>query len=333
MENTIYLYDEFVSVTAGNPFRLFPFGTVYKGGKKHEITPEYAGRMKLPHFKPPIKLSSHEDNAPAGGFIVGLEVREDGLYALPEWNEAGQRAMQDGAYRYQSPEIIWEGGFEDPKTGNLIEGPLIVGAALLHMPHLGDDVALYHVEPIEKGDNPMTVEKIEIPKGLYEKFSAWLDGLTNKPPEQLPAEPVKVEESDEFKAVAQERDSFKAELDALKAEQAKREAVSKFEGELKDAKADPELAEILAGLTPEQAEPIMRQIKALAAQTEVQVEGEVGDGGSAAPAGDNPAAEFDAEIKRIQAEEKVDYGAALLKVAQTKPELYDAYVKARKPKE
>ena len=115
---TTYVLDNYVTTTAGNPFRIFPFGVIYKNGVKREITPDFAKQIKLPHFKPPIKLASHDDSAPAGGFIVGLEVREDGLYAVPEWNEAGLKAIQDGAYRYNSPEIIWgDGAIENPVTG------------------------------------------------------------------------------------------------------------------------------------------------------------------------------------------------------------------------
>jgi hypothetical protein len=110
MDNTTYLIDDYVATKTGTGYRLFPFGVIYKNGKRREITPEFASQFKLPHFKPPIKLGSHDDPTPAGGHIVALEVRADGLYAIPEWNEKGEISNTDGAYRYHSPEVIWNDG-------------------------------------------------------------------------------------------------------------------------------------------------------------------------------------------------------------------------------
>jgi len=67
---SLYLVEEYVALRPGDPFRLFPFGKLVKGGKEIEITPELARRFKLPHFKPPIKLGSHNEETPAGGHIT-----------------------------------------------------------------------------------------------------------------------------------------------------------------------------------------------------------------------------------------------------------------------
>ena len=85
-DNRFFVNDKFVAVSPGEPYRLFPFGPIFKGGQRRDITPEFASKFKLPHFKPPIKLGSHDETTPAGGHIVGLEVRADGLYALTEMN-------------------------------------------------------------------------------------------------------------------------------------------------------------------------------------------------------------------------------------------------------
>src|SRR5574342_495432 len=95
METTL-LIDDYVATRPGQPYRLFPFGKIVKNGKTREITPEFASQFKLPHFKPAIKLGSHEDTTPAGGHIIGLEVRDDGLYDVPELNEKGEQALADG---------------------------------------------------------------------------------------------------------------------------------------------------------------------------------------------------------------------------------------------
>ena len=186
-----YLLEEYVSVTAGEPYRLFPFGRIVKDGEVREITPELAAKFKLPHFLPPIKRGGHAEDAPAGGHIKALEVREDGLWAIPEFNEKGAQAVADGDYRYHSPEVIWSDGpvFENPDSGEFIHGPLIVGDALLHMPHLGEHAALYSVEPITREVNNMAEEMTRL-----EKFQAWFEDKFETPepaPEPDPEPEVK----------------------------------------------------------------------------------------------------------------------------------------------
>lgn len=316
------LIDNFVSVTPGDGFRLFPFGVIYKNGNKREITPEYARTIKLPQFKPPIKLSSHDDNSPAGGFIVGLEVREDGLYAIPEWNEAGKKAIQDGAYRYQSPEILWDGGLENPNDGSVISAPLIVGTALLHTPHLGEAAAMYSVEFIEtnKENQNMNGDNFTVPASFYEKFIA---PLLSKPAEIK--EVVKVVEPEDYTATKTERDAYKAEIENQKATALKKTRVDKFDAELKETKAETktELAELLAGLPEEQAELVMKQFKALSSQIKesnlTQEQGSTVDGELA-----DPKAQFNAVVLSISAEKNINYNAAMEQAKVSHKDLFVA---------
>ena len=143
-------FEKYVHTEAGEPFRIFPFGEIFKDGEMREVTSEMASSFTLPHFKPPIKLGSHVDTTPAGGHIMALEVRDDGLYAVPEYTEKGNKSIKEGDYRYNSPEIIWaDKAIEDPETGDWIPGPMIVGVALLHEPHLGEATALYRTRPVD----------------------------------------------------------------------------------------------------------------------------------------------------------------------------------------
>ena len=315
--NSDYLVDSFVSTTGGNPFRIFPFGVIYKNGVKREITPEFAKLMKLPHFKPPIKLSSHDDNAPAGGFIVGLEVRDDGLYAIPEWNEAGMKAMQEGAYRYNSPEIMWgDGAIEDPQTGTMINGPMVLGTALLHMPHLGEATALYSIEPISTEENEMN-ENVTIPQNLWDKFIAPL----------FAREPEKVEvikEPEDYAVTKQERDELKAQITAKVKADERKTLVEKFDAELKETKADPTLAELLADVPAETAEAVMKQFKALSAQidegallSEKGVEGASGTN-------DDPQGAFNAAVLALSQEKNIYYHVAFEQLKKEQPDLFKA---------
>lgn len=336
-----YLLDKFVNVHPGEPYRLFPFGKIVKGGKTREITRESAAQFKLPHFKPAIKLGSHKEETPAGGFLVGLEVREDGLYGIPEFTEKGAQALTDGSFRYHSPEVIWEGGgLEDPTSGVTIPGPLIIGDALLHTPHLGEAAALYSIEPMLE-DQSMADETVNVPKSFWEKVEAFLF-TKQEPPKITDAGVVKPpvdDNPDEFAAAIKERDQYKAEIEQMKAAQVRAEKLDALVKELQsekfgaayvELKTAQEAADILAGMTEDQRAWVMRNFSAYIAQIkESKLTGEIGSTGEGAP--EQPGEKFDAKAKAYAAEKKVDLIAAYQAVAASDPELYQAWqVSARK---
>jgi phage I-like protein len=308
--DTTYLVDNYVNTKPGEPYRLFPFGKIVKNGRERVITPEYAATFKLPHFKPPVKLGSHNDETPAGGHIIGLEVRGDGLYAIPEWNDKGIKSVEDGAYRYHSPEVIWDdGGLENPENGDFIRGPLILGDAMLHTPHLGEAAKLYSI-----GDNTME-ENIQMPKSFWDKFVAPL--LDRKPETQV------VEKTPEdYEATKQERDEYKSKLAAIEAEKNRAGRVEKFTAALKETKVNFELSELLADLPEEKADAILKEFKALSAQIdESKLTGETGVQGEAET---DPKAAFNAAVLAIAAEKKINYNAAFEHVKASSPDLFKA---------
>ena len=317
----------------GEAFRLFPFGKLVKGGKTRDITPELASKFKLPHFKPPIKLGSHDDETPAGGHIKSLEVRDDGLYAIPEFTDKGVKALDDGDYRYHSPEIVWEGGgLEDPITGKIIEGPLIVGDALLHTPHLGEAAALYQVT-IEKGEKLMS-DTVQVPIKVWDKFMTLFPN-----PEKIEEEAPEVQAVDveKFEAMESERDDFKAKFEAMEAEKELQEKMSaileEFETEdygtayIELGKAE-DSANILSGMTDEQREWVMTNFKALSKQIdESALIKEKGTSGAGIDEGDAPG-QLNAVVKARATEDKISYSAALALVRAEQPELVnEAYGK------
>lgn len=330
--DTEYILDRFVQVKLGEPYRLFPFGTIYKAGRKIEFTRELAEKCKLPHYKPAIKLGSHDERTPAGGSIVGLEVRDDGLYAVPEFTEKGMQSLTDGDYRYHSPEVSWKYGIEDPATGKIIEPPLIVGDAFLHNPHLGEAAAFYQTEQVLMEGN-MSDENISVPKGIWDKFTAWLDRMTAEPEVTEEIVIPKVEESEEYKAAVSERDDFKAKFEQLQAEQAKQEAHTALVTELQDkekfgsmyiemAKAE-EAATFLAGMNIEQRDWVMRTFSALTAQIdESALTGEKGSTGKGPDA--DPMKALNAAIEAKMTEKKVLYPDAYAMVRAEQPDLFKA---------
>lgn len=317
--NTSYFIDSFLTVKPGEPFRLLPFGTLVKNGKRREITPELARRFKLPHFQPAIKMGSHDDTTAAGGHIVGLEVREDGLYAVPEFNERGAAAIAAGAYRYHSPEILWEGALENPQTGDPIVGPLIVGDALLHTPHLGEAAALYSIEVKKSMD-----EQVSMPASLFERFMAAISPKSPDPTPE-PAAPV-VAEVEKFEALQAERDDLAAKVATMEAAQARGAKVQQFASELAETTLaeDAELHELLADLEGEKAAAIVQRVKAISEQARVAALTEdVGASGS--DAGGDPATMLDAAVRERMTKTGENYGTALMGVGRERPELMAAY--------
>lgn len=322
-----YILDKFVSTKPGEPYRLFPFGPITRGGVTRDITPEYAAQFKLPPFKPPMKLGSHEDTTPAGGHIVRLEVRDDGLYAHTELTEKGGKSISEGDYRYHSPEVIWDDGALETSDG-VIAGPLIVGDALLHTPYLGESTAFYTSKEIDMQEN------ISVPKGLFEKLLELLKPAAVEPEPPAPVEPTPVTETAEFSAVVTERDDYKAQLDALKAEQAAKEAKAALVATLqkKDeygmvyvelSKAD-EAATQLASMNDSQREWVMRNFKAFIAQIdESKLTTELGTE-KGAPLGDDPKAEFNAQVLKLSSEKKIGYIEAFELAKTTHADLFKA---------
>jgi hypothetical protein len=322
--DTTYLIDDYVMLAPGTPYRLFPFGRLVKGGVSRDITPELARKFRLPHFKPPIKLGSHDDATPAGGSIIALEVREDGLYAVPEYTEKGAKALGDGDFRYHSPEVIWDdAALEDPSTGDPITGPLILGDALLHTPHLGEAAALYSITPIEnilqEENQNMTDESVQVPTALWEKFTAWFGRIVDRAEQTGEPAPDPVM-PDDYSAIKSERDDMAAKLAAIEAQSAQAARVERYRTELTATKVS-EGAEKLAALPDDVAEWVVTQFKALSAQ--IDDSALLAEVGTSAPAPTDPKAALLAAISAAQ-DGGASYAEAVKRVAGESPELFKA---------
>jgi hypothetical protein len=320
-----YILDQYVSTQVGEPYRLLPFGEIKRGGTTRIVTPESAAKMKLPPFKPPIKLGSHNDETPAGGHIVKLEVREDGLYAYPEFTEKGMKAIQEGDYKYHSPEIIWEDGALETAEG-IIEGSLILGDALLHTPYLGEATAFYTTSVIEKESQMQ--ENVSIPKSLFEQLMSFF-----KPNEEKPETPVT--ETAEYKAEVQKREDYRAQLEALQAENKTKELKASLISQLQNkedygavyvelSKAD-EAASMLSSMSDEQRTWVMQNFKALTAQIdESALNSELGKETQKTDPNANPRVEFDAFVQKEMKEKNINYVEAFNVVKEKQADLFKA---------
>ena len=320
---TIYTIDNFLTVAPGEPFRLLPFGRIVKGGHIRELTKELAEKFKLPHFKPPIKLGSHDNTTPAGGHIVALQVREDGLYAVPELNEQGLAAIARGDFRYHSPEIAWNGGLEDPLTGEIVSDPLIVGTALLHTPHLGERAALYSVESY--GGN---MEMVQVPTNMWEKIMA---RVFPPEPQQAPPPPASDKYAAELATKTAEIEKLSSQVSTMQAQMAHQAKVAKFAMDLANTPlaADNETLSLLAELPEEKAAVALTKFKALAEQVRVsQLTGNLGNSGGGQ--GGDPAKAIDTLVAERMASKKINYNVAMAEIAREKPELFSSlYTEAK----
>ena len=245
--------------------------------------------------------------------------------------------MTEGDYKYHSPEVIWEGGFEDPKTGEVLEGPMIVGDALLHTPHLGEATALYSVTQ-KQGDETMG-DTVAIPEKVWDKFMTLIT-----PPEkegmveglEVIAPEVDVEE---FDALMVERDDYKAKIESMEAKEKLQEKMSAITGEFDTEEfgaAYQELAkledavEILSGMEDKERDWILVQFKALSKQiNESALIKEKGTTGAGIDE-DDVVGQLNAVVEARAKEDKISYAAALQLVSNEQPELVGAYQKEEK---
>jgi phage I-like protein len=130
---------------AGGPKwnKLFPANTTrYRSdfpGGQIDFTPDFLTAMIANWQRvgsPGLPVDyAHDEKGVASGWIEGLELREDGLYAAIRWTDPARAAIQADELRYLSPTFATDG--DDSATG-LSQGPTLYGAALLNTPFLQD---------------------------------------------------------------------------------------------------------------------------------------------------------------------------------------------------
>jgi phage I-like protein len=109
--------------------QAFPFGKWHNPdwGGDYEMTPEKAIRM-VANFKNNVRgqdipLNYYHGQDPAkgqkaAGWIRDMEVREDGLYILPDWTDTAKAELAASEWRYLSPE--WYDEWAQPTTKQVI---------------------------------------------------------------------------------------------------------------------------------------------------------------------------------------------------------------------
>lgn len=119
--------------------KILPFSKIYVYGQKEpiEFTKELAEEIVknfnkgYPHYKPFVNID-HESSEKYGD-VKELYIEEDGLWAVLELNEEGQKMLEEHKYEYVSPEIDF--AYVDRETGEEV-GVVLLGVALTNRPAL-----------------------------------------------------------------------------------------------------------------------------------------------------------------------------------------------------
>ena len=109
-----------------------------------------AGR---PRWNIPIYFGHPTDtqpDPPKMGNVKRLFVRDDGLYAEPEYTPEGEKAIADGAYQYESPGVLWKlnGSAYTDEQGHEHDN-IIDHVALTNRPFFGQNVALFSADGVD----------------------------------------------------------------------------------------------------------------------------------------------------------------------------------------
>ncbi len=147
--NSILWVDPF-AYQPGSPFRIFPIGSFKREDRTIELTSDKLKRIKdnyeqmRPRWHIPIypgHPTEAQPDPPKIGNIASLDVREDGLYAMPEFTEEGKRLVESGAYEYCSPGILWS-GYRD-EDGKEYDTEVMDHLALSNKPFFGSRTAIF----------------------------------------------------------------------------------------------------------------------------------------------------------------------------------------------
>lgn len=107
--------------------------------------------------------AGHEgyEELPATGWITSLEVRDDGLWGMVEWNELGKQILADKQYKFFSPEFYRD--YEDPQSHALYRN-VLTGGALTKSPYFKELSAIVfsekNIRKIKNSENTMNLNEV-----------------------------------------------------------------------------------------------------------------------------------------------------------------------------
>lgn len=157
-------------------------------------------------------------------------------------------------------------------------------------------------------------ETVQVPKSVWETFTAWLKHTTEPEPTKPPEIP------EEFKTAVTERDELKAQIQKMEADKTQAARVEAFAAQLRETKVT-EGAGMLAAMSEEQAAWVITQFKALSKQ--IDESALLGEKGSNQSGATDTVTAVNAAIQAKAAELKINpYPDAFEIVRRERPELF-----------
>ena len=139
---------------------------------------------------------------------------------------------------------------------------------------------------------------------------------------QAPADPVETFEA-EYQQAQAERDQYKAQVAEMEVAQVRGERIANYTAELGE-KVEPDVYGVLADLSEEDANLLLKALKALGAQADAAgLTEDVGNAGAGVD--DDPTDALNAAVMAVQAEKGIGYTEAFAIVQKEQPELFAAY--------
>lgn len=221
---------------------------------------------------------SHETEEKAAGWFKALELSEDGqeLWAVIDWNKAGEKALSEKEFRYISADFNFN--YKDNESQKIF-GPVLMGAGLTNRPVVKGMVPAVQLHEINNNNKGSKVElkdamdRIEELKGLNVKLSQGKVKLQEfeMTPEEMMAKIKELEgrlaevladknKLTEDKALAEKTGAFEKMLTEGKAVPAQKDAYLKGDMDAfiklsEKANLDPKGNEAGKGLVNEDADP------------------------------------------------------------------------------
>ena len=132
------------------------------------------------NFKDKVRLdlpiTAGHDNGMSGGELPAIGWFTDlidrgvnGLNAVVKWTDVGKRLLQEGAFKYFSPEFYEE--YADPETGE-VRHHVLVGGALTNKPYFKE------LEPVVAFSEPAIMNQFNEPMDLKDIVAKKVEDLT-----------------------------------------------------------------------------------------------------------------------------------------------------------
>lgn len=292
----------------------------------------------------------------AAGWISKAEVRPDGLWALVEWTPKAFQAIKDKEYKYFSPEFV--DSWENPKTGQKFTD-VLRGGAITNRPFLKDIAQLQLSEDTNEGKfmDPKVIKKLAEDLGLPETATeedvvAALIAEHDKVDEESSVDETDADKSDKVvdSATLSEKDKSKLLSDPVTAKlvgimEAQNKTLSEQTKKFKEMEVSSAVAKLsetaaaknvlIPGKIKDKITKFFSEYDSAAVgavsvilsdiiETGLVPAGEIA-GGRQVNTGSDPVKKFSEAVSALMLSDKISYGDAAIKIANTDPELFDAY--------